>query len=510
MVGCKCTGKKRRGAVPIANSAAIAERVAKVNVLVETAQDETKAESERVSAIKKLKAEYPDYFGNVSEDISKTGQLTTAKDSLTESLLREARARAAGQKIQELANKTLEIEEKIASKKAEQQEVINQLASKGLTIAQAVAKVEEFTASREKLNSEARTASLFSQDQVIKGLVDRYKELGNESNALTSETFRLTDAQKKLAEVATQGADTITPRVTTQPQLLSQQQQTGTNVINKTTQIEETQFTFSKGLKDFADANKIARQEIEILGNKTKVALQPLEDFKSPLTGFLSEVNGQLDDIRTRFEAVNGSELEIVNAQVDALKAKLKDAAVAFGENSEAVQKLKERIAELEGVQALNIVVEKLKAGFDSLVTESLTAFFDALASGGNALKAFGDAAKQVLKKLIQDLLVAVTRALILATAFSIISGGGAGISLGSAFKFFLGGGKFAEGGIVPPGFPNDTYPALLTSGERVIPAGRPLPGDNGQLTGEIRLSGNDLVVALERFQNNRTRRRGI
>ena len=26
VVGCKCTGKKRRGAVPIANSAAIAER----------------------------------------------------------------------------------------------------------------------------------------------------------------------------------------------------------------------------------------------------------------------------------------------------------------------------------------------------------------------------------------------------------------------------------------------------------------------------------------------------
>jgi hypothetical protein len=31
---------------------------------------------------------------------------------------------------------------------------------------------------------------------------------------------------------------------------------------------------------------------------------------------------------------------------------------------------------------------------------------------------------------------------------------------------------KFAEGGVVPGGYPNDTYPALLTSGETVTPAG--------------------------------------
>jgi hypothetical protein len=29
----------------------------------------------------------------------------------------------------------------------------------------------------------------------------------------------------------------------------------------------------------------------------------------------------------------------------------------------------------------------------------------------------------------------------------------------------------FAQGGIVPPGYPNDTYPARLSSGEMVIPA---------------------------------------
>ena len=39
---------------------------------------------------------------------------------------------------------------------------------------------------------------------------------------------------------------------------------------------------------------------------------------------------------------------------------------------------------------------------------------------------------------------------------------------------------KLADGGVVPPGFPNDTYPALLTSGETVIPPAHPLPTSDG------------------------------
>lgn len=34
------------------------------------------------------------------------------------------------------------------------------------------------------------------------------------------------------------------------------------------------------------------------------------------------------------------------------------------------------------------------------------------------------------------------------------------------------GGAELASGGVIPPGYPNDTYPAMLTSGETVIPAG--------------------------------------
>lgn len=57
------------------------------------------------------------------------------------------------------------------------------------------------------------------------------------------------------------------------------------------------------------------------------------------------------------------------------------------------------------------------------------------------------------------------------------------------------------DGGIVPSGFPNDTYPALLTSGEAVIPKPDRLPafGNSVRLEGEFRVRGTDLVLSLER-----------
>ena len=57
---------------------------------------------------------------------------------------------------------------------------------------------------------------------------------------------------------------------------------------------------------------------------------------------------------------------------------------------------------------------------------------------------------------------------------------------------------KMAEGGIVPPGYPKDTYPALLTSGEKVIPA---RASRQEQISGEVvfRIEGTELVGVLKK-----------
>jgi hypothetical protein len=73
--------------------------------------------------------------------------------------------------------------------------------------------------------------------------------------------------------------------------------------------------------------------------------------------------------------------------------------------------------------------------------------------------------------------------------------GGGIGGGIGG----LKGGvGSLASGGIVPPGFNNDTYPAMLSSGETVIPSPQALPsyGRNQRLTVSLPL--RQLVIALE------------
>lgn len=72
---------------------------------------------------------------------------------------------------------------------------------------------------------------------------------------------------------------------------------------------------------------------------------------------------------------------------------------------------------------------------------------------------------------------------------------------------------SFATGGIVPDGFPNDSYPAWLTSGEMVIPKGRPLPTFENSPQMDIRvhgkLSGHDILIASEGASVKRARTRG-
>jgi hypothetical protein len=60
-----------------------------------------------------------------------------------------------------------------------------------------------------------------------------------------------------------------------------------------------------------------------------------------------------------------------------------------------------------------------------------------------------------------------------------------------------------ANGGIVPGGYPNDTYPALLTSGERVVPPGKldNLQSNTSGISGDVRfrIEGYDLVGIIQK-----------
>lgn len=72
--------------------------------------------------------------------------------------------------------------------------------------------------------------------------------------------------------------------------------------------------------------------------------------------------------------------------------------------------------------------------------------------------------------------------------------------SIGSMIGLFVGM-PMASGGVVPQGYPNDTYPALLTSGETVVPPHK-LKNYGGDTGGEVkfRIEGNVLVGMLQKM----------
>jgi hypothetical protein len=75
--------------------------------------------------------------------------------------------------------------------------------------------------------------------------------------------------------------------------------------------------------------------------------------------------------------------------------------------------------------------------------------------------------------------------------------------AMGAAQIATIAGAKMAHGGIVPSGFPNDTYPALLTSGEAVVPPQKlpDMTGGGGEFRARIVDGGRDLIVIFEEAQ---------
>lgn len=72
------------------------------------------------------------------------------------------------------------------------------------------------------------------------------------------------------------------------------------------------------------------------------------------------------------------------------------------------------------------------------------------------------------------------------------------------------GPAMMADGGIVPSGFPGDTYPALLSSGETVLPSPIPLGsmagGGDVNVSVSGRLRGYDLIISGEKASRKRSR----
>ena len=96
------------------------------SVLYQIATQETRSMEDRTNAAIALQQTYPEYFSQLSTEQIMLGQSKDAYDRLTESLVKQAQARAYLDKITELTAKRIEAEEKVASARARQMQYMNE------------------------------------------------------------------------------------------------------------------------------------------------------------------------------------------------------------------------------------------------------------------------------------------------------------------------------------------------------------------------------------------------
>ncbi|MGN6436877.1 MAG: hypothetical protein ACTHMM_10105 [Agriterribacter sp.] len=175
--------------------------------------------------------------------------------------------------------------------------------------------------------------------------------------------------------------------------------------------------------------------------------------------------------------------------------------------------------AELERVKAIvsdfnNQTTQILRSGFTDAFSGVGETIGSLISEGSNGLSAFASIGVALSNVLINVgkaaigtgiAILGIQKALKSLNPYVAIAAGVALVALGSVIKNKLSESApgMATGGIVPPGYPNDSFPARLSSNEAVIPLDRldsimgGGSGNGGVLT--ARVSGNDLLFILNR-----------
>jgi len=208
-----------------------------------------------------------------------------------------------------------------------------------------------------------------------------------------------------------------------------------------------------------------------------------LVDIQAKILGNTFDKNAAITQVyTTELDKLWEEGLRPGNAEIDDLIKKLEDLNQNMYQNT-MIDKL------THGLIKQSEVVRSLQSAFEQLFSKT-----------GGGFKAMVNSIITGIERIIAKLMAEIAVWLIL----DAISGGTgiiAGQSIGT-LKSFLGLTKLAGGGTIPPGYPNDTYPALLSSGETVSPPGQLSIGNKKiqiELTGNFGISGKDAVLMLRR-----------
>ena len=466
-----------------------------VEQLFRVAQDEERSTKDRKTALRELNKVSKEHFGNLNLETINTQKATAAKRTYIAELLREAKVKAAQEALVALERKSLEQITNMEALRTRElsfgQKATLAFHQKNLTLGQRTALA--LIASTGNLAA----AEKYATDKGIQNWEKVAKEIGVSREALqgyidtimTIEDFTTPDP----------GGGGGGGDLTTQEQLIQD--------VDAVTKQLALELQFARDMeiafgKSFDTTTYMIEAQTEALSQLLKLGVDPTSQAIKNLVTNITVLKLALEDLGPLFDADNLS-LDAMIAITDAV------------DSMAASQGIDEMILKMHGLgeASFNVgsMIGNVFAGMSNVIS-------DALQSTENVLQAFGKFFKDFIKGMIFRLISAAIAALALAVVLQALGIGGGKVfkSLGDAAKFgdtFKAGfGSFsgmgmAGGGIVPSGYPNDTYPALLSSGEKVTPPGK-LGNDNINVTVKVEgvARGEDLhyiVKEVERRYEN-------
>jgi len=258
-----------------------------------------------------------------------------------------------------------------------------------------------------------------------------------------------------------------------------------------------------------------------VMGSEADVSKQTAENMLIVLRAFIGNLQTESDNLEEEARKIQETMNSLLTGKP---KPKTKTAPGATGTGGGAIEKsplFQKQDTWLSDVYMMGLQLDQMFIDLDRDVTNfslstieaetNLEGWFHVINSVEGAFATFfsniGKGFDQMLAgfvNMLNQMMAQMAAKAVMFLILDLISGGTgtlaelAGELTKGGFKSFMG---FANGGVVPPGYPGDTYPALLTSGETVVPAGQP-SALGGYVEFEIR--GDRLVGILQKIDKKR------